>query len=392
MPLDPKPDFSSDDSYSFITLRWHATTHWVSHIEREGRVAAYRPRPAVTVLVPINAFDRGLADGPVPWALRVSFRPVGSISCQHRGSVAATTVRAGLVDAPSPWPPSTAMIVFGGGPMSGDSVRVAAVGDLHMGASGAGRFRRHFERAGRESDVLLLAGDLTRRGTPAEAKCVAGEIVGLDIPVVVVLGNHDHLSDAGDQVAATLRAAGANVLEDSGVVLQIGGLRVGIGGGMAGGGGFDDTSSAVGWSPSAVSQALRGLSCDVRVALTHYAPTVTTLRGEPPRLLPRLGAAALGQVIDAAGVTLAVHGHAHHGVEVGATPSGVPVRNVAYPVIRQEFRVYTVRRDGQVVTGPASMAGRARWAIARAKAVPAFGVARLRAATPHRLGAGRGRQ
>jgi len=31
--------------------------------------------------------------------------------------------------------------------------------------------------------------------------------------------------------------------------------------------------------------------------------------------------------------------------EQGATPGGVPVRNVAYPVIRQAYRVYPVSSD-----------------------------------------------
>jgi hypothetical protein len=37
---------------------------------------------------------------------------------------------------------------------------------------------------------------------------------------------------------------------------------------------------------------------------------------------------------------LALHGHAHHGTERGRTPGGVPVRNVAHPVIKQAYNVY----------------------------------------------------
>ena len=49
-----------------------------------------------------------------------------------------------------------------------DLVRVAAVGDFHCGEEDAGRYREAFARANHEADVLLRAGDLTRRGTPAE--------------------------------------------------------------------------------------------------------------------------------------------------------------------------------------------------------------------------------
>lgn len=36
------------------------------------------------------------------------------------------------------------------------------------------------------------------------------------------------------------------------------------------------------------------------------------------------------------------HGHAHCGVEKGETPGRTPVRNVAQPVIRHAFNVYTL--------------------------------------------------
>ena len=44
-------------------------------------------------------------------------------------------------------------------------IRVAAVGDLHLDAKGAGSLRPHLENVSDRADVLLIAGDLTRRGT-----------------------------------------------------------------------------------------------------------------------------------------------------------------------------------------------------------------------------------
>jgi len=38
-----------------------------------------------------------------------------------------------------------------------------------------------------------------------------------------------------------------------------------------------------------------------------------------------------------AGADLVVHGHAHAGSEKGVTPGGVPVRNVAQPVLRRAY-------------------------------------------------------
>src|SRR5262249_51156470 len=70
------------------------------------------------------------------------------------------------------------------------SLRVAATADLHLGEDSAGLFRpRLDDLCGAE--LLLVAGDLTRVGSPSEAAVVAEEIGGLPIPTVVVLGNHD---------------------------------------------------------------------------------------------------------------------------------------------------------------------------------------------------------
>ena len=82
------------------------------------------------------------------------------------------------------------------------------------------------------------------------------------------------------------------------------------------------------------------MQVDALVALTHYAPVPETLVGEPLEIYPFLGSYLLGLAIDSAPTALALHGHAHHGSERGRTPGGVPVRNVAHPVIKQAYNVY----------------------------------------------------
>jgi Icc-related predicted phosphoesterase len=89
-----------------------------------------------------------------------------------------------------------------------------------------------------------------------------------------------------------------------------------------------------------LGRALKELDCDVRVALTHYAPVPDTLAGEPPEIYPFLGSYFLAEAADRGGAALAVHGHAHAGTEKGVTPGGVPVRNVAMPVIQRPYAVY----------------------------------------------------
>src|SRR5690606_41100313 len=97
-------------------------------------------------------------------------------------------------------------------------IRIAAVGDIHLGPDGRGLLRPAFDTLPECADVLLLAGDLTRRGTGEEARVVADEIRGLGVPVVAVLGNHDHHDDRPAEVASLLRDASARVLEGEGTV------------------------------------------------------------------------------------------------------------------------------------------------------------------------------
>lgn len=233
-------------------------------------------------------------------------------------------------------------------------IRIAAVGDVHVDADVVGRYRPALEQLPEVADVLLVAGDLTRHGTEDEARSFATEFGGLAVPVVAVLGNHDHQSDQQDKVAAVLTDAGMTVLEGTGTVLEVGGHRLGVAGVKGFGGGFAGACAsnfgeremkdfvAVGDAAAdALRAALLGLDgVDALVALTHYAPVPETLAGEPPEIHPFLGSYRLGEAIDAAPTALALHGHAHAGAERGRTPGGVPVRNVAHPVIRQAYHVY----------------------------------------------------
>jgi len=63
-----------------------------------------------------------------------------------------------------------------------------------------------------EADVLLLAGDLTRRGTPAEFRVVAGELADVRIPILTVLGNHDQHRIASRVGIAQARVAAVLLL------------------------------------------------------------------------------------------------------------------------------------------------------------------------------------
>ena len=234
-------------------------------------------------------------------------------------------------------------------------IRIAAVGDVHVGTDTRGTLRPAYADIAEHADLLLLAGDLTRLGTVAEGETVADEFAGLDVPVVAVLGNHDHQSDAEDKITDLLVDRGITVLEGSAAVLEVGAVRVGVAGAKGFGGGFAgkcghafgerEMKAFIHHSEDIAERlrtALLGLTADVRIALTHYSPSADTLRGEPPEIFPFLGSYLLAEAIDDSSVDLAVHGHAHYGTEAGTTAGGVRVRNVAQPVIQAAYRVYTL--------------------------------------------------
>ena len=81
----------------------------------------------------------------------------------------------------------------------------------------------------------------------------------------------------------------------------------------------------------------------------HFAPTVSTLGAEPPMKYWMLGNSQLGRVVDAHPVDLVLHGHAHLGNQVGRTPGGTPVRNVAAQVTGG-VAIYEVVRGRHVRT------------------------------------------
>jgi Icc-related predicted phosphoesterase len=233
-------------------------------------------------------------------------------------------------------------------------IRIAAVGDLHVGEGSVDSVRSAFDGVAERADALLLAGDLTQHGLATEGRCLADGLRDVSIPIVAVLGNHDYHRGYEDSIRADLEGVGVTMLEGDASVLRFpGDVRVGIAGTKGFGGGFAGACASEFGEPEMktfirhtkltarrLRDALRGLDVTLRIALTHYSPVPDTLEGEKLQIYPFLGSYLLGEAIDDALCDLALHGHAHHGRERGATPGGVPVRNVARPVIRHAFNVY----------------------------------------------------
>jgi len=232
-------------------------------------------------------------------------------------------------------------------------VRLAALGDTHYAEDTRGSFRPLWERLSDDADVFLLCGDLTNLGTPEQARGFADEVREAGVPTVAVLGNHDHHAGEVKTVRRALEQAGVIVLEGESVELSVNGSSVGIAGAKGFGGGFvgacghafgeaemKDFMHVTEAAAERLQESLRALRTDHKVALLHYSPVKETLAGERLEIYPFLGSFRLAEALDSAGADLVIHGHAHHGSEKGITAGGIPVRNVAMPLLRRSYAVY----------------------------------------------------
>ena len=69
--------------------------------------------------------------------------------------------------------------------------------------------------------------------------------------------------------------------------------------------------------------------------MLHYSPIEATVEGEPREIFPFLGSSRLEEPLNRYRVAAVFHGHAHRGAPEGRTSAGIPVYNVALPVLRR---------------------------------------------------------
>jgi Icc-related predicted phosphoesterase len=226
-------------------------------------------------------------------------------------------------------------------------VHVAAMGDLHCTDKSRGVFQPLFTRVAESAQLAILCGDLTDHGLATEAKVLADEIhATLRIPVLAVMGNHDFESGQEDQVRHILEKAGVMFLDgDAREVCGIGfaGAK-GFGGGFGRGtlGSFGEKVVKL-FVQAAIDEAMKleaalsRLRTNAKIAVLHYSPIQATVENEPVQIFPFLGCSRLEEPLNRFGVTAVVHGHAHNGAPEGKTTAGVPVYNVAVPLMRKLY-------------------------------------------------------
>jgi Icc-related predicted phosphoesterase len=233
---------------------------------------------------------------------------------------------------------------------NGRPIRIAAAGDIHAAEPEHARVTAAFAGLEPGTDLVLLAGDLTTCGDPAEAAVLADACQGLDVPVCAVLGNHDWHLNRTHEVVSVLTDAGIRVLERGSISFDVRGTEVGVVGLKGFVGGFPDYVLPDFGEPllrqvyaettedvEALDRELGAIeACDLRIVLLHYAPTTTTLEGEPRGIWAFLGSDRLAGPIADHSPDLVLHGHAHAGTFEGFV-GRVPVYNVATYVTGKDF-------------------------------------------------------
>ena len=244
-------------------------------------------------------------------------------------------------------------------------VRVAAIGDIHVSKTSQGAFQALFAQINASADVLVLCGDFTDYGLPEEARILARDLTTtVKIPIVAVLGNHDYESGKEAEITQILRDIGIHVLDGEAVEVKgvgfagVKGFCGGFGRGALGPWGEKTIKMFV---QEAVDEALKlesalaRLRTQQRVAVLHYSPVRATVEGEPTEIFPYLGSSRLEEPINRYRVSAVFHGHAHRGSPEGRTSTGVPVYNVAMPLLarthpdRPPFLIVEIPRDLEAV-------------------------------------------
>lgn len=222
-------------------------------------------------------------------------------------------------------------------------IRLAAVGDLHCRDDQHGRFRHLVKQVNATADLLVLCGDLTDRGLLEEGKVLAEDLSSLRVPCAAVLGNHDYEHGQVKDICVELAKAGVHILDGDHFIFE---KTLGVAGVKGFCGGFGNATlqafgeaQTKGFVQEAVTESLKleaamsHLDTPRKVVIMHYAPIPETLEGENIELRPFLGTSRLAMPIDHYGAEAVFHGHAHHGALQGKTKNGIPVFNVAMPLL-----------------------------------------------------------
>ena len=217
-------------------------------------------------------------------------------------------------------------------------MRLAAVADVHS-PKYLELFREALVKVG-EPDLFLLVGDLVLKNDFSQLSSVISAIREVYRgEIIACFGNEEFEQDRERYLTAEI-----TWLEDESKTVEVNGLKLGIVGSR---GSLDRPTF---WQRTHVKgiwqlykkrvgiidSLLAGLRADIKVVMTHYAPTYETLFGESERAMPEMACKRLKQVIERGQPDIWFHGHGHRATVLDAQFGKTSVINVSLPA-REEI-------------------------------------------------------
>ncbi|MDI6884006.1 MAG: metallophosphoesterase [Hadesarchaea archaeon] len=217
-------------------------------------------------------------------------------------------------------------------------MRVAAVADIHS-PKYLDIFKDALAKFG-GCDLFLIAGDLVLKNDWEQLPAVVDAIREVyDGRVLACFGNEEY-----EQDQEKYEEFGGLEWVEGAATIEIRGLKVGVIGSR---GSLDRPTF---WQRThvkgirqiyrqrveAVDRALAELRADIKVVMTHYAPTYATLEGERESAWPEMACKLFEDVIKRRQPDVWFHGHAHRGTKFETTVGKTLVSNISLPA-RQEI-------------------------------------------------------
>lgn len=223
----------------------------------------------------------------------------------------------------------------------------ALVGDVHLDAASEVFAEKVVAKMAERAEVLLFVGDMIHTGRQSEAAAFGRIVHDTGKPAFTVLGNHEMMGEK-DAVVKTYEECGITILQTERAVLPKERPALGVIGLT---GGYDGTLAET-VTPKrerliergkqrltpqlqTLEELLTTLPNLPHVILTHYATTVATIIGEVEAQYELHGSRKVNELADQKSEQIVgiFHGHTHLGALRGKTAQGIPVFNVALPVL-----------------------------------------------------------
>jgi hypothetical protein len=158
----------------------------------------------------------------LPFARRVDFARFARWPSRVFLWATLAALAAGVYGALVPLRVTRVPVTIDGLPAAAEGMRIAVIGDLHVGLySRPSRLRTIFETArAQKPDVVVLAGDLVDDDPHFAPKLLRGlDALGPSIPIVGVLGNHEMYGDPLEMIGR-LRGSRVHLLVNEGVPMR----------------------------------------------------------------------------------------------------------------------------------------------------------------------------